>query len=131
MTAKAVNGHFYVSVTNTAGHSHRTSDPHLRTVPSSRQLKHQGQGSTGLGLAIAKQIAPSVTRAAVLREPAMTSGIGQFAVIQSVAPSIGIEVSPINLRDVQEIERAVATFTARVASGGLVVTASPLSLFHR
>jgi putative ABC transport system substrate-binding protein len=61
----------------------------------------------------------------------MTSGIAQFAVIQSVAPSIGIEVSPINLRDVQEIERAVATFTARVASGGLVVTASPLSLFHR
>src|SRR5262249_18787377 len=56
---------------------------------------------------------------------------GQFAVIQSVAPSIGVEVSPINLRDVRETERAIAAFAARVANGGLIVAASPLSLFHR
>ena len=64
-----------------------------------------------------------MTRAAVLRDPAITSGIGQFAVIQAAAPSLGIEVSPINVRDAGEIERAVAAF-ARSANGGLIVTAS-------
>jgi putative tryptophan/tyrosine transport system substrate-binding protein len=54
-----------------------------------------------------KEIAPGVTRAAVLRDPATTVGVGQFAVIQSVAPSLGVEVSPINLRDAGEIERGV------------------------
>ena len=78
-----------------------------------------------------KQIAPGVTRAAVLRDPELTSGIGQFAVIQSVAPSVGVEVSPINLgADANEIERAVTAF-ARAANGGLIVAAAPLSLFHR
>jgi putative ABC transport system substrate-binding protein len=57
-----------------------------------------------------KQIMPRVTRAAVLRDAAITAGIGQFAVIQSVAPSVGVEVSPINVRDAGEIERAVAAF---------------------
>jgi putative ABC transport system substrate-binding protein len=57
-----------------------------------------------------KQIAPSVTRAAVLRDPDISSGIGQFAVIQAVAPSVGVEVTAINLRDAGEIERAVAAF---------------------
>ena len=61
-------------------------------------------------LELLKQIAPSVTRAAVLRDPAITSGIGQFAVIQSVAPSVGLEVSPVNVRDAAEIERAVTAF---------------------
>jgi len=70
-------------------------------------------------LELLKQIAPSVFRAAVLREPAITSGIGQFAVIQSVAPSIGIEVSPIDLRDVQEIERTVPAFAERVEAVAL------------
>ena len=78
-----------------------------------------------------KQIAPGVTRAAVLRDPALTSGIGQFSVIQSVAPSVGLEVSPINLRDdAGEIERAVTTFT-RVANGGLIVAASASATVHR
>ena len=78
-----------------------------------------------------KEIAPGVTRAAVLRDPALTSGIGQFSVIQSVAPSVGVEVSPINLTaDANEIERAVTAF-ARAANGGLIVAAAPLSLFHR
>ncbi len=77
-----------------------------------------------------KQIAPSVTRAAVLRDPAITSGIGQFAVIQSVAPSVGVEVSPISLGDAGEIARAVTAF-ARSPNGGLITTASPLTGSHR
>jgi putative tryptophan/tyrosine transport system substrate-binding protein len=77
-----------------------------------------------------KQIAPSVTRAAVLRDPALTSGIGQFAVIQSVAPTVGVDVIPVSVRDAAEIERAVAAF-ARASNGGLIVTASPLAAVHR
>jgi putative ABC transport system substrate-binding protein len=77
-----------------------------------------------------KQIAPSVTRAAVLWDPTIPSGIGQFAVIQSVAPSVGMEVSPVNMRDAAETERAVAAF-AREPNGGLIVTASALSVAHR
>ena len=65
---------------------------------------------SGKWLELLKEIAPGVTRAAVLRDPAMTAGIGQFAVIQSVAPSVGVEVSPVNVRDAGEIERAVAAF---------------------
>ena len=77
-----------------------------------------------------KQIAPGVTRAAVLRDPATTSGVGQFAVIQSVASSVGIEVSPVNVRDAGEVERAVKAF-ARSSNVGLIVTASPLTGSHR
>jgi len=81
-------------------------------------------------LELLKEIAPGVTRAAVLRDAAIPSGIGQFAVIQSVAPSVGVEVSPINLRDAGEIERAVTAF-ARAANGGLIVAASALATVHR
>ena len=77
-----------------------------------------------------KEIAPGVTRAAVLWDPAIPAGIGQFAVIQSVAPSIGVEVSPVNLSDAAEIERDVAAF-AGSANGGLILTASALSALHR
>jgi len=77
-----------------------------------------------------KEIAPGVTRAAILRDLTVTAGIGQFAVIQSVAPSVGVEVTPINLRDTGEIERAVAAF-ARSPNGGLVVTANAWSATHR
>jgi putative ABC transport system substrate-binding protein len=77
-----------------------------------------------------KQIAPNVTRAAVVRDPAITAGVGQFAVIQSVAPSLGVDVSPINVRDASEIERAIAAF-ARTSNGGLIVTASALAAVHR
>jgi putative tryptophan/tyrosine transport system substrate-binding protein len=63
-----------------------------------------------------KEVVPSVMRAAVLRDPTITAGIGQFVVIQSVAPSVGIEVSPINVRDAGEIERAVSAF-ARSSNG--------------
>jgi putative ABC transport system substrate-binding protein len=84
---------------------------------------------SGKWLELLKEIAPGVTRAAVLRDPVITAGVGQFAVIQSVASSIGLDVSPVNVRDAGEIERAVTAF-ARSANGGLVVTASALSLVH-
>ena len=71
-----------------------------------------------------------MTRAAVLRDPAIASGIGQFGAIQSVAPSLGVELSPVNVRDAGEIERAVAAF-ARSENGGLIVTASALASVHR
>ena len=67
---------------------------------------------------------------AVLRDPAITAGIGQFGAIQAVAPSFGVEVSPVNVRDAGEIERAVTAF-ARGANGGLIVTASGSAIVHR
>ena len=87
-------------------------------------------GLSGKWLELLKQIAPGVTRAAVIRDPAITAGIGQFAAIQSVAPSLGVEVSPVNVRDAGEIERAVTAF-ARSSNGGLIVTASALAAVHR
>src|SRR5215510_14690723 len=80
-------------------------------------------------LELLKRIAPNVTRAAVLRDPAITAGIGQFAVIQSVARSLGVEVSAVNLRDASEIEHAVTAF-ARSPNGGLIVTLSALTVVH-
>jgi len=79
----------------------------------------------GKWLELLKQIAPHVTRVAVLRDPATSTGVGQFAVIQSAAPSLGVEVIPINVRDAPEIERAVTAF-ARTGNDGLIVTAGPL-----
>ena len=83
----------------------------------------------GKWLELLKQVAPNVTRAAVIRDAAGATGIGQFAVIQAVAPPLGVDVSPIDLRDSAEIERAVATF-ARLSNGGLVTTASELMAVH-
>jgi putative ABC transport system substrate-binding protein len=77
-----------------------------------------------------KQIAPSVTRAAVLWDPTIPPGVGQFAVIQAVAPSVRLDVSPISVRDPTEIERGIAGF-ARSPNGGLIVTASALAVVHR
>jgi putative ABC transport system substrate-binding protein len=81
-------------------------------------------------LELLKQIAPAATRVAVLRDAALTGGIGQFAVIQSVAPSLGVDVMPIGLKDPVEIERSAAAF-ARSSGNGLIVTGSALSLVHR
>jgi ABC-type uncharacterized transport system substrate-binding protein len=81
-------------------------------------------------LELLKQIAPGVTRAAVLRDPVITAGTGQFGAIQSAAPSLGMEVNPVNVRDASEIERAVAAF-ARSSNGGLIVTGSALAVVHR
>ena len=85
---------------------------------------------SGKWLELLKEIAPRVTRAAVLRDPAITAGIGQFAVIQSVAPSLGVEVVPISVQDAAEIERAVTAF-ARSGDRGLIVTASASAFVHR
>ena len=87
-------------------------------------------GMSGKWLELLKEIAPGVTRVAVLRDPAISAGIGQFAAIQAVAPSLGVEVSPVNVRDAGEIERAVTAF-ARAPNGGLIVTASALAIVHR
>jgi putative ABC transport system substrate-binding protein len=81
-------------------------------------------------LELLKQIAPSITRAAVLRDAALASGPGQFAAIQSVAPSLGVELTPVNVRDPGEIERAVTTF-ARSGNGGLITTGSAATALHR
>jgi ABC-type uncharacterized transport system substrate-binding protein len=77
-----------------------------------------------------KQVAPNVNQVAVLRDPSISLGIGQFAVIQAVAPSVGLEVSAINVADPKEIDRAIAAF-AREPNGGLIVTAGPLTQVHR
>jgi ABC-type uncharacterized transport system substrate-binding protein len=87
-------------------------------------------GMSAKWLELLKEIAPRVTRAAVLRDPAIATGIGQFGAIQAVAPSLGIEVSPVNVRDASEIERAITTF-ARAPNGGLIVTGSALAAIHR
>jgi putative ABC transport system substrate-binding protein len=87
-------------------------------------------GISGKWLALLKEIAPHVTRVAVLRDPAIASGTGQLGAIQSVAPSFGVELSPVNMRDVPEIERAVTVF-ARSSNGGLIVTGSALAAVHR
>ncbi len=77
-----------------------------------------------------KQIAPNVTRAAVIRDPSESSGIGQFAVIQAMAPSLGVEVSPVDARDVSEIERAITLF-ARGSNGGMIMTPTGKARSHR
>jgi ABC-type uncharacterized transport system substrate-binding protein len=86
-------------------------------------------GLCGKWLELLKEIAPGVTRAAVLRDSAVSAGIGEFAVVESVAPSVGMEASPINISDAAEIERAVTTF-ARTTNGGLIVTTSPQAVVH-
>jgi putative ABC transport system substrate-binding protein len=87
-------------------------------------------GMSGKWLELLKQIAPAVTRAAVLRDPTIASGIGQFAAVQAVAPSLGVDLSAVDVRDAGEIERAVMAF-ARSSNDGLIVTASALATRHR
>jgi putative ABC transport system substrate-binding protein len=85
---------------------------------------------SGKWLELLKEVAPRIQRAAILRDSATIAGGGQFGAIQSVAPSLGVEVSPVNVHDVHEIERAVTAF-ARSPNGGIIVTGSPLTTFHR
>jgi ABC-type uncharacterized transport system substrate-binding protein len=87
-------------------------------------------GLSGKWLELLKEIAPRVTRAGVLRDAAITAGVGLWGAIQAVAPSLGVEVSPVNVRDADEIERAVAHF-ARSPDGGLIITGSALAVVHR
>ena len=87
-------------------------------------------GMSGKWLELLKEIAPNVKRVAVLRDAALAAGTGQFGAIQAVAPSLGVEVSPINVTDAAEIERGVTSF-AGSPNGGLIVTQSALALAHR
>jgi ABC-type uncharacterized transport system substrate-binding protein len=81
-------------------------------------------------LELLKEITPGITRVAVLRDPKITAGIGQFAVLQSVAGLVGVEVIPVNLNDAAEIKHELAMFSES-ANGGLILTASPLAAVHR
>src|SRR5262245_17688287 len=87
-------------------------------------------GISGKWLELLKEIAPGVTRVAVLRDSALAAGSGQLGAIQSVAPLFKVELRPIDVRDVGEIERALAAF-ARASNGGLIVTGSSLAVVHR
>jgi putative tryptophan/tyrosine transport system substrate-binding protein len=103
-------------------------------------LARPGGNATGFSLSeygisakwmeLLKQIAPSVTRVAVVRDPAISAGIGQWSAIQAAAPSAGVEVVPVNMRDAAEIERTLVAF-ARSANGGLIVTGSALATTYR
>jgi ABC-type uncharacterized transport system substrate-binding protein len=87
-------------------------------------------GTSVKWLELLKEIAPGVTRVAVVRDPAVVSGTGQLAAIQAVSPSFSVELNPVDARDTVEMERAIAAF-ARSANGGLIVTGSAASVTHR
>jgi putative ABC transport system substrate-binding protein len=87
-------------------------------------------GMSGKWLELLKEIAPNLTRVAVLRDSRQASGSGQLGAIQAVAPSFGVELNPIDVRDADQIERAVAAF-ARSSKGGLIITSGRLTLVHR
>ena len=87
-------------------------------------------GFSGKWLELLKEIAPRITRAAVIRDPTVAAQIGQMGAIQSVAPSLGVELRPVEARDASEIERAVTAF-ARSGNGGLIVLSGNASLAHR
>src|SRR5262245_33652822 len=103
-------------------------------------LAHPGGNVTGFALyeytlsgkwlELLKEIAPGVTRVAVLRDPTVGSGTGQYAIIQAVARSLGVELRPIDLREASEIERAIVTF-AQVPNGGLINAGAPSAVVHR
>ena len=87
-------------------------------------------GIGGKWLELLKEIAPNLTRVAILRDAAITAGTGQWGAIQSVAPALRLEIQPINLRNAKDIERDIASF-ARFPDGGMIVTGSALSVLHR
>ena len=87
-------------------------------------------GVSAKWLELLKQIAPGVTRAAILRDPINPAGTGQWGAIQAVAPSFGVELSPVDVREADEIERAVAAF-APGSNGGLIVSSSGFAVRHR
>jgi putative ABC transport system substrate-binding protein len=87
-------------------------------------------GIAGKWLELLKQVAPDTTRVAVIRDPAITAGIGQWAATQTAAPALGMEAIPVNVRDAGEIERAIAGF-AQSPNGAVIVTGSALAVVHR
>jgi putative ABC transport system substrate-binding protein len=84
----------------------------------------------GKWVQLLKEIAPGVTNVAVLRDTVVPAGVGQWAVIQAVAEPMGLELTPISIRDVNEVERGVSAF-ARGSNGGLILTLSPAATIHR
>jgi putative ABC transport system substrate-binding protein len=114
--------------------------PAIRSAPASLIVARPGGNATGFmlyeygmggkWLELLKEIAPNVTRVAVLRDPASPSQTAQFGAIRAMAPSVSVEVIPINVRDAGEIERAVADF-ARSGNGGLIPTSSAVALRYR
>jgi ABC-type uncharacterized transport system substrate-binding protein len=93
-------------------------------------LAYVEYGMGGKWLELLKEIAPRVTRAAVLRDPSLPAGIGLLGAIQSAAPSFGVETSPVDVRDASEIERVIADF-ARKPNGGVIVATSPAAVVNR
>jgi putative ABC transport system substrate-binding protein len=87
-------------------------------------------GMSAKWLELLKQVAPSITRVVVLRDPGFSASVGQLAAIQAMAPSLGVELTPIDLREASEIERAIGVF-ARGSTDGLIVVASPMATVHR
>jgi putative tryptophan/tyrosine transport system substrate-binding protein len=87
-------------------------------------------GIAGKWLEMLKEIAPGMTRVAVLRDPAITAGTGQWGAVQSAAQALRVEISPINLREAGEIERSITSF-AQTPNGGMIITGSALSVTHR
>ena len=87
-------------------------------------------GIGGKWLELLKQIAPGVARVAVLRDPVITAGMGYLAAIHALAPSFGVEVSPVDVRVKSDMERAIAAF-ARTPNGGLIITPDPAAIAHR
>jgi putative tryptophan/tyrosine transport system substrate-binding protein len=111
----------------------------IRSAPAMSTAWHGGNvtgfvlyefGLSNKWLELLKEVAPRVTRVAVIRDSSVSAGIGQFAANQSAAPSFGVELTAVNVNEASEIERAVADF-ARVPNGGLIVTGSALALTHR
>jgi len=86
--------------------------------------------TSGKWLELLKEIAPRVKRAAVLRDASIAPGLGEFGVIQALAPSLGVELRPVDVRDAGEIERAITAF-AQGSDGGMIVTGSPSAVIHR
>src|SRR5262245_44936061 len=88
-------------------------------------------GIAGKWLELLKEVGPAITRVAVLRESGIAAGPGQFGALQGLAPSLGVELRPVDVRDASGLERAVTTFAAPGANGGLIVTGSPAAVVHR
>jgi len=84
----------------------------------------------GKWLELLKQIAPGITRAAVLRDATLASGAGEFGAVQTVAPSFGVELHPVDVRDADEMDRAITAFASE-SNGGLIVTQNATAILHR
>jgi len=118
----------FVSVTDPVGAGYVASLARPGGNATGFAFVEYGMGAKWLELL--KEIAPRVTRAVILRDPTLPAGTGQLGAIQALAPSLGVETTPIDVRDSGEIERAIADF-ARTPNSGLIVTTSPTAMVNR